>query len=283
MLSKVNILRIVFFHLSAFLVFYVGVSWIALAVFLLSFLLRTFGVAAGYHRYFSHRSFKTSRLFQFFLAFLGASSGQKGPLSWVTSHRIHHRTSDTMSDPHSPHRGFFYGYIGWLLPVGALHTDLNLTADFSKYPEIQWLNKYHNIGPLTVILTCGFLGSYLGRNFPELNTSALQLIVWGFILSTLASLHGTMLVNTVCHLEPHHHKSTNDFSRNVPWLLPLTLGENWHHNHHLHPKSANCGLQKGQIDFIFLGILLLEKLGLVSEVKNQSAQLPSAALTPELY
>lgn len=269
MLSKTNIIRIALFHLSALLVFVVGVSWTALIVFALSFLIRTFGVAAGYHRYFSHRSFKTSRAFQFVLAFLGASAGQKGPLSWVTSHRIHHRTSDTQADPHTPQRGFFFGYLGWLLPVGALPTDLQLTADFAKYPEIRWINKFHNVGPMTVILVCGFLGHYLQTHFPELGTNALQLIVWGFILSTLATLHGTLMINTICHGEKKRHQSTNDFSRNVPWLLPLTLGENWHHNHHRYPKSANCGLEKGQIDFIFMGICLLEKMGLVSEVVNK--------------
>jgi len=271
LLSKVNVSRIILFHLSALLVFYVGFSWTALAVFLVSLILRTFGVAAGYHRYFSHRSFKTTRFFQFCLAFLGASSGQKGPLSWVTSHRIHHRTSDTMEDPHSPHRGFFYGYIGWLLQEGALPTDLALTSDFAKYPELRWINKYHNVGPLAVILLCGFLGAYLNKNFPNLHTGAFQLIIWGFNLSTLASLHGTMLVNTLCHLEPDLQTSTQDHSRNLAWLLPLTFGENWHHNHHRHPKSANCGLQKGQIDFIYWGICFLEKLGLVSEVRDQSS------------
>ncbi|HWU44084.1 MAG TPA: acyl-CoA desaturase [Bdellovibrio sp.] len=269
-LSKVNILRIVLFHLSALSVFYVGVSWTAFVIFFLSFFIRTFGVSAGYHRYFSHRSFKTSRFFQFVLAFLGASAGQKGPLSWATSHRIHHRTSDTQDDPHTPKKGFFYGYLGWLLPVGALHTDLNLTADFARYPEIRWINKFHNIGPLTVILTCGFLGKYLRAHFPELNTNAFQLIVWGFILSTLATLHGTLMVNTICHSEKKPHQSTHDFSRNVPWLLPFTLGENWHHNHHRYPKSANCGLEKNQIDFIYLGIRLLEKLGIVSEVNTKT-------------
>lgn len=271
MLSKVNVGRIVLFHLSSLLVFYVGFSWIAFIVYLLSFSLRTFGVAAGYHRYFSHRAFKTGRIFQFLLALLGASSGQKGPLSWVTSHRIHHQTSDTQEDPHSPRRGFFYGYIGWLLQQGALPTDLELTSDFSKYPEIRWINKYHNVGPALVILFCGLLGFYLQRNFPELHTNALQMIVWGFILSTLTSLHGTLMVNTLCHLEPEQQASTRDHSRNLVWLLPLTLGENWHHNHHRYPKSANCGLQRGQLDLVYGGICLLEKLGLVSDVRNQAS------------
>lgn len=270
MLSKLNTTRIVLFHLLSLSVFFVGFSWVALVVFFFSFLIRTFGVAAGYHRYFSHRSFKTSRAFQFVLAFLGASSGQKGPLSWVTSHRTHHQTSDTIKDPHSPCRGFFYAYIGWLLQKGALHTDPQLTEDFAAYPEIQWINKYYNVGPLVVLLTCGWLGYELNLHFPQLKTNALQMIVWGFLLSTLVSLHGTLLVNTICHLEPLRHKSTNDFSRNVPWLLPLTLGENWHHNHHLYPKSANCGFKKGQIDFIFLGICFLEKIGLVYDIKNSS-------------
>ncbi|MGZ3780534.1 MAG: acyl-CoA desaturase [Pseudobdellovibrionaceae bacterium] len=269
MLSKVNIFRILLFHLSSLLVFYVGFSWIALAAFFVSFVIRTFGVAAGYHRYFSHRSFKTNRFFQFMLAFLGASAGQKGPLSWITSHRIHHRTSDTPADPHTPQRGFFYGYIGWLLQVDALPTDFNLTSDFAQFPEIRWINKYHNVGPAITILLCGFLGGYLQKHFPELGTSPLQMIVWGFILSTLVILHGTLMVNTICHSEKVRHESTQDFSRNVPWLLPFTLGENWHHNHHRYPKSANCALESGQIDFIFFGIHFLEKLKIVSNVINQ--------------
>ena len=270
-LSKTNVLRILLFQMSALLVFWVGVSPTALIVFLISFALRTFGVAAGYHRYFSHRSFQTSRFFQFVLGFLGASAGQKGPLSWVTSHRIHHRTSDTLLDPHTPKRGFFYAYIGWLFPVGALPTDLELTADFAKFPEIVWLNRYYNVAPLTVILLCAGLGAYLQRVAPGLGTSAGQLVVWGFILSGLAVLHGTMLVNTICHTEPEKHKSTNDFSRNVAWLLPLTLGENWHYNHHQYPKSANCGLESEQLDFIYVGIRGLEKMGLIWNVNKHNS------------
>lgn len=270
-LSKTNLTRIILFHLSGLLVFYVGFSWIAFLVFIFSFVLRTFAVAAGHHRYFSHRSFKTSRGFQFVLAFVGSSAGQKGPLSWATSHRTHHRTSDTAEDPHSPKRGIFFGYIGWLLKKNALHTDLVLTKDFAQYPEIRWINTYHGVASLTAIGVCGLLGFFLNQYFPSLQTNAPQMIVWGFILSTLVTLHGTLLINTVCHSANARHTSTNDHSRNVAWLLPFVLGENWHHNHHRYPKSANCGLEKHQIDFVYWGIKGLEKLGLVYDVNNHSA------------
>lgn len=271
-LSKANIVRISIFHSCAFLVFFVGVSPIAFAAFLFFFVVRTFGVAAGYHRYFSHRSFETSRWFQFVLAFLGASSGQKGPLSWATSHRIHHRYSDTPKDPHTPKRGFLYGYIGWLLPSDALHTDKKLTADFDPYPEIAWINTYYNIAPVSLALFCAGLGTYLKLHHPELQTSGLQLFTWGFVMSGILCLHGTLLINTLGHMSPEKSPRTNDHSRNVAFLLPVTLGECWHHNHHSSPTSANCGFKWWQVDFIYLGIVILGKLGIVYNIHNFAAK-----------
>ncbi len=267
--SILSTLRILLFHLSVVLVFVTGFSQTALVCFLLLFTIRMFAISAGYHRYFSHRSFETSRIFQFVLAFIATTAGQKGPLSWATSHINHHRYSDREGDPHSPVLGgWFHAHVGWLLGKGALPTDKTLVKSFMQYPEIVFLNRHHYIGTLSLVIGLALLGEFLSAHYPHLETSALQLVSWGFILSTLLVLHGTFLVNSVTHMYGNRRFDTHDNSRNVWWLLPLMLGENWHHNHHHKPGLATFSTVWWEIDFVYLGIRLLEKLGLVWGVRR---------------
>ena len=120
---------------------------------------RMFFVTAGYHRYFSHRSFKTSRVFQFVIAFMAMTSSQKGVLWWAAHHRHHHRHSDQELDLHSPTLfGFFWSHVGWIISDKYNDTRTEYIADFAKYPELRWLNKYHLIPPVARISsgsTCG--------------------------------------------------------------------------------------------------------------------------------
>lgn len=268
--SVISMVRVLLFHASALFVFVVGWSPLALGVFLLSFFVRLFSISGGYHRYFSHRSYKTSRWFQFLLAGIGTTTGQKGPLSWATSHRDHHRYADTPSDPHSPLiYGWFHAHIGWVLTRRALPTSKHILKEYSEYPEIVFLNRFHYLGFTLYLLILFLLGTILNIYFPNLHTSGWQLLVWGGVLSTLFLLHGTCMINSLTHLVGEVDYETEDCSKNLSWLYLFTFGENWHNTHHKYPKSANTGIKRGQIDLIYYMILALEKLGVVWDVQTQ--------------
>ncbi len=268
--SIVSIFRTVLFHTSIILLFYVGYSLTSLSVCLLSFIIRMFAIAGGYHRYFSHRSYNISRVFQFILAFLGTTTGQKGPLSWATSHMKHHCSSDKAGDPHSPKlQSIGYAHLGWLWRQNALPTDRKFVQRFQQYPEIVFLNRFHTIGPVTLICFLALLGYLLDQSYPELNTSRGQLIAWGFIVPTLLILHGTCLINSVSHYCGSQRFRDGDESRNVWWLFPIALGENWHNNHHHRPSSANTSCVWWEIDVVYYIICLLEAAGLIWDVRRK--------------
>ncbi len=162
-------------HLGCLLVLVAGASWEYAAVFATTYLARGFGISAGYHRYFSHRSFKTGRAFQFILALLGTMAIQKGVLWWAAHHRHHHLEADEDTDIHSPSRdGFFWAHMGWSLSTRHQETDWNRVRDFRNYPELVWLNENFVVPPLALAV-----GLYLIGGLPWL--------VWGFFLSTWPS------------------------------------------------------------------------------------------------
>ncbi|MCX7953424.1 MAG: fatty acid desaturase, partial [Deltaproteobacteria bacterium] len=149
-IDKVKTLLFLGVHAGSFLVFFVPFSWKLVLVLLLSYAVRMFAITAGYHRYFSHRTYRTSRLFQFVLAFLGLTAGQKGPLWWASHHRRHHLHSDTEQDIHSvKQHGFWHAHVGWILDSGLEEVDYSNVKDLKKYPELVFLDKYYYIGPLT--------------------------------------------------------------------------------------------------------------------------------------
>ena len=272
-ISYINTTRILLFHLSVVLVFVSGFSFTALICFLIMYLVRLLVITGFYHRYFSHRCYDTSRWFQFILTFIGTSAGQQGPLTWSTSHIRHHQHADDEDDPHSPVlKSGFYAHIGWLMQKDALPTNNKLVKPFMKFPEIVFLNRHHYIGTTSLIISLALLGMFLSTHYPELETSALQLVSWGFILSTLLILHGACLVNSAGHLYGYRRFKTKDNSHNVWWLFPLTLGDNWHNNHHHTPRSASFSYAWWEVDIIYLCILILEKLGLVWNVNRPQDQ-----------
>lgn len=272
-ISYSNASRIILFHLSVVLVFISGYSFTALITFLILYLARLFVITGFYHRYYSHQSYQTSRWLQFILTLIGTSAGQQGPLSWATSHITHHQHADTRGDPHSPVlTSGLYAHIGWLMQKDALPTNDKLVKPFLKFPEIVFLDRYHYLGTTGLIISLALLGTFLSTHHPELGTSALQLVSWGFILSTLLILHGACLVNSVAHLYGYRRFRTTDNSHNVWWLFPLTLGDNWHNNHHHTPRSASFSYAWWEVDIIYLCILLLEKSGLVWNVKRPQHQ-----------
>ncbi|MDX1672972.1 MAG: acyl-CoA desaturase, partial [Balneolaceae bacterium] len=236
-------------HLSCVLIFWAGFSWVALAALAVSYLVRMFGITAGFHRYFSHRTFKTSRFFQFILAFIGTSSAQKGPLWWAAHHRHHHKYSDSEKDLHSPiQRGFWYSHVGWILSDRFKDTNWKLVKDLMRFPELKFLNRYHLLPPVLLAIGTFLFGELLNYYLPQLGTSGFQMLVYGFIVSTVLLYHGTFTVNSLAHVIGKKRFETNDDSRNNLFISIITLGEGWHNNHHRFPSSERQGFYWWEID-----------------------------------
>jgi stearoyl-CoA desaturase (delta-9 desaturase) len=244
---------------AALSVFWVKFHWWYPLACLLLYGVRMFFVTAGYHRYFSHRSFKTSRWFQFVIAFMAMSSSQKGVLWWAAHHRHHHRFSDEDEDVHSPTLfGFFWAHIGWILSDKYNDTRLHYIGDFAKFPELRWLDKYYLVAPTVLGVTLWLLGGW-------------GLFAWGFCLSTVMLWHGTFTINSLSHLFGNRRYETTDTSRNN-WLLALvTLGEGWHNNHHHYMAAARQGFYWWEVDITYYGLKLLASLGLIRELRQVPA------------
>jgi stearoyl-CoA desaturase (delta-9 desaturase) len=275
--DRIDWLRVLPFigmHLACLGVFWVGFSWFALAVALALYALRMFAITGFYHRYFSHKAFKTSRAMQFGFALLGSTSVQRGPLWWAAHHRNHHRHSDTEHDLHSPvTRGFFWSHVGWILTRRGFHTDRSVIRDLERFPELRWLDRFDILLPVALATLLFLLGSWLERAHPALGTNGPQLLVWGFFVSTVVLFHVTVTINSLAHRWGHRRFDTRDHSRNN-WLLALlTFGEGWHNNHHHYPGSARQGFRWWEIDLTYYALRVLAALGLVWDLKPVPVQL----------
>jgi stearoyl-CoA desaturase (delta-9 desaturase) len=259
------------------LVFVVGWSPVAVIVCAALYLVRMFGITAFYHRYFSHRTFRTSRVVQFAGAVLGASATQRGPLWWAAHHRRHHRHSDTAQDAHSPHaHGFLWSHIGWIAADSNRDTDLSQVPDLARYPELRWLDRNDLAVPLLLLGAMLGLGAVLERAAPELGTNALQMGVWGFCVSTTLLFHGTASINSLAHLMGRRVWPTKDKSRNSFLLAVLTLGEGWHNNHHWCPGSVRQGFRWWEIDVSYYALRVLAWIGLVRDLRPLPARARAA-------
>ncbi|RAP34337.1 acyl-CoA desaturase [Candidatus Marinamargulisbacteria bacterium SCGC AAA071-K20] len=249
-------------HLLCVLVITVNFSWSLLVFCIASTYLRLLGITAGFHRYFSHKTYKTSRLFQFILALLGTFSAQQGPLWWAAHHRHHHRHSDTELDIHSPKQnGFFYAHLGWLFNTKNKYYDSKYIKDLTKFPELVIIEKYYYL----VILGYAFLISYIGSVTP---IGAYPALVWGFVVSTVLLYHLTFTINSVLHTFGKRNYNTPDSSRNNFMLSIFILGEAWHNNHHRYPHSERQGFVWWQIDITHYFIKAMEKIGLLWDIKT---------------
>jgi stearoyl-CoA desaturase (Delta-9 desaturase) len=219
-------LPFVLVHLGCIAAIWSGVTGEALALCVTLYWLRIFAIGAGYHRYFSHRSYSTSRIFQFLLAFLAQSSAQKSILWWASKHRHHHLHSDTERDVHSPnHKGFIYSHLGWIFSRKHDKADLVKVVDLARYPELMWLHKHELLPPLALAILCFVVAGWAG-------------LVVGFLWSTVLVYHATFCINSLAHVRGSKRYVTGDDSRNN-WLLAFfTMGEGWHNNHHAfqHPR-----------------------------------------------
>ena len=257
-------------HLACLAVFWTGIAWWAVALCAFMFFTRKFGITGAFHRYFSHRSYKTSRPFQFFLAFLGGAAAQKGALWWAAHHRHHHKHSDTEQDLHSAKlEGFYWSHVGWVLSKEYEEYDSNVVKDLYKFPELVWLDKWIFIPPVAAGTFCFFVGQFFGN--------AMQGLVVGFFISTVILYHTTFAINSLCHMFGSRRYETGEESKNSLWLAILTMGEGWHNNHHHYPLSARQGFFWYELDITYYILLGLAKLGIVWDLQSP----PKRMLKPE--
>ena len=256
-------------HLACLAVFLVGVSPVALLAGLIAYLVRMFAITGFYHRYFSHRSFKTSRAGQFIFGVLGATAVQRGPVWWAAHHRHHHANSDEPSDLHSPRQhGFWRSHLGWFLTIKGFAPDFRLVKDLRRFPELRWLDRFDIAVPVLLGALMFALGITLHRVAPQLHTSGSQMLVWGFFVSTVVCWHATYTINSLSHVIGRQRYRTGDASRNN-WLLAiLTLGEGWHNNHHHYPSSARQGFYWWEYDLTFYVLKLMSWMGLIWDLKT---------------
>jgi len=283
--ERVDWLRVLPFiglHLACFAVLAVGFSWTAFWFAAALYALRMFALTAFYHRYFAHKAFRTSRLLQFAFAVVGASCVQRGPLWWAAHHRHHHRHADTAADPHSPlQRGFVWSHVGWFLTAAAFRTRWEAIPDLARYPELRWLDRFDIAVPVALAAVLYWLGGWIGAAWPASGTSAAQLLVWGFFVSTVVLFHATVTINSLAHRFGTRRFATRDESRNN-WLLALlTFGEGWHNNHHHFPGSARQGFRWWEIDLTWYLLRVLAACGLVWDLKPVPAFVRGAPATLE--
>lgn len=219
---------------------------------------RMFFITAGYHRYFSHRSYRMGRAMQFLMAVGGTTAVQKGVLWWAAHHRKHHRLSDQVGDVHSPRDGLFWSHVGWILCTANDETDWDKIKDLARFPELRWLNRYYLVPPVALAVLLFWAGGW-------------SMLLCGFFLSTTLLYHGTFTINSLAHLWGRRRYATTDTSRNSLILALLTLGEGWHNNHHYYQSSANQGFFWWEVDISYYVLRCLAALGLVSGLRKPPA------------
>lgn len=264
----VRAIPFILINLSCLFAFVVGFSWVALITAVVVCYVRVFALTGFYHRYFSHRAYKTNRFWQFIFAILGASAIQRGPLWWASHHRKHHAIADESNDVHSPmHHGFWWSHMGWFLSRQNYFYDSKNISDLTKYPELVFLDRYDILVPTLLGFSMFAFGMVLNYFVPSLHTNGAQMLVWGFSISTIMLYHITFCVNSMAHKFGKQSYQTKDNSRNNWFLAILTFGEGWHNNHHHYPASARQGFYFWQIDITYYVLLLFKKLGIIWDVK----------------
>jgi stearoyl-CoA desaturase (delta-9 desaturase) len=258
-----TILSLGAFHLIALLgIFFV--SWPAFYVFLALYFLTASGITLGFHRYFTHRSFKTYKWIEYVFAIMGTLALQGSIAMWVAHHRIHHAHSDTDGDPHDANRGFWYSHILWLFFYDAKFDDPKVIKAFSK--------DIHR-DPFLALLCrpAVFIGMQVALGIVLWATLGFEVMIWGIFVRLVAVYHATWFVNSATHKWGYkNYQLDKDLATNVWWVGVLALGEGWHNNHHAHPKLAKHGHKWWEFDITYVSIWLLRKLGLAWDV-----QLPS--------
>jgi stearoyl-CoA desaturase (Delta-9 desaturase) len=249
------------------------VGWSDVVVLAVMYSLCGLGISIGFHRLFTHRSFKTTRPIKLALAIFGTMAAHGPPLAWVAHHRQHHTYADVEGDPHSPHlhagegplavlRGLWFAHAGWRFSPNVAAQPVRYVRDLLRDRDMVWVSR-HFIG-ITVagIALAGLLGFALSGTM----AGALTAILWGGLVRMFLGHHVTYSVNSIGHYFGPRRFETGDESRNVAWLALPTFGDSWHNNHHAFPTSAAHGLRWWELDVSALVIRSLERLGLAWDV-----------------
>jgi stearoyl-CoA desaturase (delta-9 desaturase) len=254
----ITVIAMGIFHLGAVAALFFF-SWKGLFLALaLWWVAGSWGIGMGYHRLLTHRGYKAPKWLEYFLTTCATLALEGGPIFWVATHRVHHQLTDKEGDPHSPRDGKWWSHMGWIILGKTLHQN---TKELSPYvPDLRkdkfhnWISKWHWV-PITV------LGLVI------LAVGGWKMVLWGIFLRTTIGLHCTWLVNSATHIWGSQRFVTDDDSTNNFAIAMLTFGEGWHNNHHAHPQSAKHGLAWYEIDFNWMQIWVLSKVGLLRDVK----------------
>ncbi len=255
-------------HLGCLGVIWVGVSSLAIWLAVGLYFFRMFAITGFFHRYFSHKSYSTSRFFQFVMAVWGALAVQRGALWWAYTHRHHHQHSDEPEDKHSPVvDGFWWSHIGWITSKKNFPTDYSKIPDLAKYPELVFLNRFDTLVPALFATGLYGLGAFLENQGYQ--TSGAQFLVWGFFISTTVLFHGTSCINSLAHVfGSKRFKTTEDESRNSFLLTLITLGEGWHNNHHRYQATTKQGFYWWEFDPTYYLLKAMSWLGIIWGLKG---------------
>ncbi len=274
--NKINwgtVSGVVIFHLLAVAALF-NFSWAALGVAVFVWWIAgSLGIGLGYHRQLTHRGFKTPQWLERLLAVFGTIAVQSGPITWVTTHRVHHAFTDTDRDPHSPRHGTYWSHMGWIFRGTAQNNSPEVTARYSpdllRDPFLVWLDRYYWVPTASLALVLVAFGG-------------IPFLLWGIFFRTVVGWHFTWLVNSATHLWGTRRFETRDDSRNNPLIAAVTFGEGWHNNHHAYPRSARHGLRWFEFDINWIQIWLLGKLGLAKDIYAYYIQKSEAEEAVEL-
>ena len=243
-------------------------SWSGLVVaVVLTWLTGGLGITLCFHRLLTHRSFRTPKWFEYFLTTLGCLACQGGPIQWVGTHRLHHKHSDQVQDPHSPTHGFTWAHVFWCMQKnqgGMPWTAGNAARDLCRDPGMRFFNKWYIVPQLVVVALC-----YAGGQWAAYHgwaTSGLSWVIWGVAVRTVFVYHGTWFVNSASHTWGYRNYETNDYSTNLWWVALLSFGEGWHNNHHGEQRAAAHGRRWFEIDITYRTIQLLGLIGLARDI-----------------
>ncbi len=262
-------------------------QWHDVVVFGVLYVLTGLGITVGFHRHFTHRAFATSRPVRAALAILGTAAIEGPITAWVADHRKHHAFSDQFGDPHSPHvdhghglrgalRGLAHAHVGWLF----LHTQRankqRYAPDLVRDPLIRFIDRTTLLWIVLGLAVPFGLGYALGGTL----TAALTGLLWGGAVRIVLLHHVTYSINSLCHFFGRKRFASDDESRNLAWLAPLSFGEAWHNNHHAFPTSAAHGLRwyERMLDPSAILIATMERTGLVWDVVKISKERQAAKL-----
>ena len=251
-----------------------------LAITAVLYVLTGLGVTVGFHRLLTHRSFETTRGVRAIFAVLGSMSVQGPVLHWVADHRKHHAYTDEQGDPHSPHlshwhgawgalSGLWHAHMGWLWAGNGRGDPQRYARDLLAAPEMRFIDRAFLLWVGLGLIIPFALGWALSQTL----AGALTALLWGGLVRIFLLHHVTFAINSVCHFHGRRRFATDDESRNVFWLAPLSFGEAWHNNHHAFPTSAFHGLRRREVD---PGAWVIRTLAAVGLAWNVHAVAPEA-------